>query len=80
MFVKRGGHAILCTFLTLQLSGALDNHFHATMAQEKPEYDFVVDNDRDLRHIRELGHGGSGSVHEIFDIRGKKVLLDDSLD
>jgi hypothetical protein len=44
------------------------------MAQtEKLEYLYVVDNDPNLRYIRKLGSGGFGSVHEIFDIQGKKV-------
>jgi hypothetical protein len=49
------------------------------MAQEEFEYDFVIDNDPDLKYIRELGHGAFGSVHEIFDIREKKVAPDNSL-
>jgi hypothetical protein len=81
--LSRFPHAasILCTFLSLRNYRVLSitNPSLAIMAQEKSEYDFVVDNDPDLQHIRELGHGGFGSVHEIFDIRGKKVLLNNSL-
>jgi hypothetical protein len=40
---------------------------------QKLEYLYVVDNDPNLRYIRKLGSGGFGSVHEIFDIQGKKV-------
>jgi hypothetical protein len=68
-----GGTCILCT-ISPHIQRVPPIRSPAIMAQaEKLEYHYVVDNDPNLQYIRKLGSGGFGSVHEIFDIPGKKV-------